>query len=266
MFAHKRQMDGSVITLEVSPGGATDHLTDDGFIITDFRTLHEYEANNIIGQDLRVKYLIHPDFRNLSPAKIDFTLHLNENITLIKKITMSPNGRPVRASYYYPSVADMNLICFIDYKFIDNNIGFMIQRSEELSYLKVNGESVGPFIIHKRQFDFANIIEATVSIKERSDARRNIIDEIKVFLNGVIINVGLASGLTQTQANINAINIGGKFIRIHNDLIQAFIETASFELRTYLQTAEATGDEAFLDFLVAPNVRVRDYFINRISY
>lgn len=228
--------------------------------------MQEQKQNYLATNKLRVTDLVSYEFRGLSPAKLDFTIHLKENICLIKKVDMRSNGRPLSSKYYYPTVASENLIAQIDFEFIDNPIKFMIDRKEKLKYFKINGDFVGPFLIHRRTYDFGNLKEATESIQERCAARRNIIDEVKVFLNGFIVARAMLMGKTQLQANIEAITIGGIFMRIKNDVITAFIETASPDLRNFLINEPATGNYEFLDWYVQAGVRVRDYFVNRISY
>lgn len=214
----------------------------------------------------KVTDLIHHNFVGLDISKVDFTIHLKENTVLIKKVDMLPNGRPIVAKYYYPTVAPENLICSIDFEFVDNSMKFMVERREFLKYYKTDGTFSGPFLIHKRIYDFVNLKEATESIQERSQARRNIIDEVKVFLNGFIVQKSMMEGQSATDANITAMVIGGTFMQLHKAKLDAWIETAAGDLKPYLLNANADTQEPFLDWLVQPNVKVRDYFLNRISY
>jgi hypothetical protein len=236
-------------------------------IVNDFNgVINESNDGSTDPLTLKVKSLIHPNFLNLDISKVDFTVHLKENITLIKKVDMLQNGRPSVAKYYYPTVSAENLICSIDFVFIDNPLKFMVERTESLKYYKNNGDFVGPYLIHKRTYDFNNLKEATESIQERSTARRNIIDEVKVFLNGFIVNKSIAEGMSLSAASVNAMVLGGGFMQLHQNKINAWIETASGDLKPYLLNANNETQEAFLDWNIQAGVRVRDYFIQRISY
>jgi len=217
-------------------------------------------------KELKIFEHIHENFDHLKASKIDFTIHLKTNVVLIKKTEMNAKGRPVAARYYYPSVSPENLMAQIDFEFTDNAMGFMIDRKEKLKYYKQDGTFEGPFVISHRTYDFANLTEATYSIQERTQARKTIMDEVKVFLNGVIVQYYLAQGLTQSQANVQAMTIGGHFIMSHADIITAFIDTASTSLRSYVASAEATGNEAFLAIPIGTGVTVRDYWVARLTY
>ncbi len=248
----------------------------------EFLTLSEAEsfisANNIIAEieqideeipnekRLKVLDLVHPLYQRLEPSKIDFTIHLQNNVLLMKKVEMLANGRPTVAKYYYPSVSPENLICSIDFEFTDNAMKFMTERKEWLKYYNTDGSFEGPFLIHQRQYDFANLKEATESIQERSQARRNIIDEIKVFLNGFIVQKSMLEGQTPSQANVTAMVLGGGFMQSHQTKINAWIETAAGDLKPYLLNLNSDQQEPLLDWYVQAGVRVRDYFLSRISY
>lgn len=252
-----------------STNGAVNLHYDNVLSVEDQAALDDLVASHTeddTGVELRVSALLHDNFKSNSPSKIDFTLHLMDNVLLIKKVDMAKNGRPVQAKYYSPTISPSNLIATIDYGFVDNAMKFMIERTESLKYYRNDGEAVGPFLIHKRTYDFANIREATESIQERSTARRNIIDEIKVFLNGFIVAKTMAQGADIVTANITAMSLGGAFMSTHNVKINAFVETAANDLKTYLINASGANQEPFLEWHVSTGVRVRDYFVDRISY
>lgn len=223
--------------------------------------------NEIIFADkYKVTDLIHPNFSGLHISKVDFTIHLKENIVLLKKVEMLPNGRPVVARYYYPTVAPENLICTIEFEFVDNSMKFMIERKEYLKYYKEDGTTSDAFLIHKRLYDFTNLKEATESIQERSQARRNIIDEVKVFLNGFIVQKSMMEGKSIAESNMIAMSLGGGFMQNHQNKINAWVETASGDLKPYLLNSSNETQEDFLNWYVQAGVRVRDYFLSRISY
>ena len=145
-------------------------------VINDFNGVENFPPNI---SPLRIGEHIHSDFITHNISKIDFTMHLKDGVLLIKKVDMLANGRPSVAKYYWPSVSDNNLMCAIDFEFTDNAMKFMIDRKEKLKYYRQDGSFEGPFTIHQRSYDFTNIKEATESIQERTQARKNIIDENK---------------------------------------------------------------------------------------
>jgi hypothetical protein len=212
-------------------------------------------------ENLRIRALdlIHDDFKYLENSKVDFTVHLKDGVNLIKKYEMLPNGRPAKSKYYWPTVDEKNLICEIKFEFTNNLMGFMTRRIEKLGYYSIGGKVAEYTVISDRTFDFTNIQEASLSVRERSDARSNIMNEIKTYLNGFLMAYYPMIG--KTYADV--MNDGGAFWKSYLPEIQSWIETASTDFKNKLNADTANQ---ILNITMAPSVTIRTYIISRITY
>lgn len=227
----------------------------------------EYFANNVKDETLRVRQYLHQDFVHFHPSKIDFTLHLKPNINLIKNITMLKNGRPLVAKYYAPDTGLQ--ICEIKFEFVNNSAGFMTKRKELLGYCRNDGKIDEYYSIHSRDYNFANITQATESLSERVQARSNIIQEIKIVLNNTLINYLISYGDNPIVANNKSLIIGKDFFNEYRFEISDFIEVASpgFKGKILLQDNGLENPKyPWLNAFVAPNVTLRMWIYDRLTY
>lgn len=210
---------------------------------------------------LRIRDLLHPEFVNYHPSKIDFTMHLLPNTLLVKKITMAKNGRPVVAKYYHPTTGE--IVCEIKYEFIDNGSRFMIDRKEKLGYYQNNGLVPAYYTIHHRSYDFNILNEATESLAERVEARGNIIQEVKIVCHSFMVGMYMAQGQNVTQASTSAITLGQTFFNAFRLDIADFIEVASDKFKINI-AADTTF--TWIDGNIAPGVTLRQYIVDRVTY
>lgn len=206
-------------------------------------------------ESLKIIDLVDPKFKFLHPSKIDFRRHLNPNIYLQKNVVMLPNGRPQKSLYYHNS----DLIAEIEFTFEVNAFNFMTRRTEKLAYYKKSGERAEQFVIADDLYDQANPYHLREMMKERSESRALIIEEVKAFLNGVLAQYYLPQGKTYAEI----LGIGGQFWDKYSTPIDSWINVGAPQFKDMLT---ADTEFAFLDVTVAPSVTVRGYILNKTSY
>lgn len=213
-----------------------------------------YDLNKT-GQELRVIDIVDEQFVQSHPSKIDFRKHLKPNIYLQKNVIMLPNGRPQKALYSYNN----ELIAEIAFEFETNVFNFMIRRIERLAYYKRNGDLSEQWVIADDVFDQNNLYHLREMMKERSEARALIIEEVKAFLNGVLAQFYVPQGKTYSEI----LEIAGNFWDAYGGKIDSWINVGAPQFRTDL-TADVAFD--FLDFEFTPGVMVRQYILNKTQY
>lgn len=216
---------------------------------------------------LRVRKYLHSDFFYFHPSKIDFTIHLKQNILLRKEVEMYKSGRPKVAKYYSPDTNE--LVCEIKFEFVNNSSGFMISRKELLGYYQNDGTCTEYYTIHHRTYDFNNINQATESMNERVSARSNIIQEIKIVINSSLIKWLIDYGDAPSVAMNKSLVIGKDFFAEYRFEISDFIEVASpgFKQKILLQDKDVENPKyPWLEKLLAPNVTLRNWIYDRLTY
>jgi len=217
----------------------------------------------IQAQGLRVSDLLDESFKTLHPSKIDFTMHLKPNIALLKKVTMLANGRPSVAKYYFASIAPDNLICEIAFEFDTNSLGFMTARREKLAYYRNDGTRGDQYLIHERHYDFGISFEACESLQERVQARTNIFQEIKMVVNGFLIQYFVAQGNGLATASGLALAQGKALTTKYRFDIDDFVQLATPDFKNNVL---ADTEFAWLDANIAAGVTVRQYIAGKLSY
>lgn len=208
-----------------------------------------------IGQELRVMKFVDPKFLSYPIAKIDFRRHLKENLYLDKDVTTLPNGRPQKAIYSYEG----EVIAEIEFVFEVNAYNFMTRRIEKLAYYKNNNTITEQYIIADDKYDVANPYHLREMMKERSEARSMIFEEIKAFLNGVFAAYYVPQGKTYGEILVIAGNLWNKF----STDIDAWINVGSPK---FSQNITADEDFDVLDFQIAAGVTLRAWILNKVSY
>lgn len=255
---------------EVIEDDREQEFSDQGFIVmyeVDYPAYVALHENEIVAWErektakvLRIRELVHPDFKNYHPSKIDFTIHLNPNVLLKKKVTMAKNGRPTFAKYYN---TDDKLVCEIRCDFIDNGSKFMIDRKEWLGYYQNDDTCPEYYLIHHRTYDFTNINEATESLQERVTARSNIIQEIKIVSQSFMVGMYMAQGQSVTTASLSSIVLGKTFFNAFRFEISDFIEIASNDFKNNIAN---TVDFPWLDGKINATTTLRQYIVDRLMY
>jgi hypothetical protein len=240
-----------------------------GFTVLSFEDFNSYKAQhedeyfawansfdmNRTGQELRVLDYVQDSFLNLHPSKIDFRRHLKENIYLQKNILMLPNGRPQKALYSYND----ELIAEIEFTFEVNDFNFMTRRIEKLAYYKRNDTTTDQWVIADDVYDVANPYHLREMMKERSEARSMIFEEVKAFLNGVFAAYYVPQGKSYAEILVIAGALWNKF----STDIDAWINVGSPK---FSQNIADDTDFEVLDFQIAAGVTLRAWILDKVSY
>lgn len=207
------------------------------------------------GQELLVMEYVDDKFLSYHPSKIDFRVHLKQNIYLQKDVVLLPNGRPQKSLYTYNGF----LIAEIEFTFEVNQFNFMTRRTERLAYYKRNGNKSDQWIIADDIYDINNQYHLREMMKERSESRSLILEGIKAFLNGILANYYIPQGKTYPEI----LSIAGDFWGAYSNDIDSWINVGSPKF-----TNNLTIDSAFifLDAEVSSGVTVRQYILNKLSY
>lgn len=255
-------------SLEI-PDDRKDEFEANGFTVLSYSDFVQYKAQrqeafdlwanaydqNMKGQELRVIDLVDEQFAQWHPSKIDFRKHLQPNIYLQKNVIMLPNGRPQKALYSHNN----ELIAEIAFEFETNIFNFMIRRIERLAYYKRNGDVSEQWVIADDMFDQNNPYHLREMMKERSEARALIIEEVKAFLNGVLAQFYVPQGKTYPEI----LEIAGNFWDAYGGKIDSWINVGAPQFRSDL-TVDVAFD--FLDFEFTTGVTVRQYVLNKTQY
>lgn len=211
---------------------------------------------------LKVIGLVEKEFENFHPSKIDFRRHLKPNIYLQKKIFMLKNGRPNYAEYYYEDVK----ICEIKFEFTTNPLNFMTRRTEKLGWVNQAGDIETYWIIHDQQYSTGIATQFSEMVKERTEARTIIFEEVRAILGGFLASHYMGIGWTYQQV----LQLGGLFWTAHSALLDAWVKTGTPDLKTAIEDDDFTE---FLDLEIPAIVigaeepmTVREYIIDRITY
>jgi hypothetical protein len=232
-----------------------DQYLSDNWIVLEKDDYDSYLKSGNPDTSLRVFDIIHPQFKDLHPSKIDFRRHLRSEIYLQKSVSMLPNGRPDRATYSYNGVE----ICEIKFQFETDSLNFMKRRTELLSYYKKDGERGEQFAIADDFYDMTNPYHLQIVMQERSEARAMIIEQVKAFLNGVLAQFYIPQGWSYPQI----LQVVGEFWNKYGPPISAWISVASPQFQNLLLDE---SDFEFLNLEVSPGVTVKNYVLQKTSY
>lgn len=206
-------------------------------------------------EELRIYKYVQKEFIKFHPSKIDFRRHLLPNIYFQKDVVISPNGRPQKALYYYEGI----IIAEIEFKFETNEFNFMKRRVELLSYYKGNDERSEQWIIADDLYDIKNPYHLREMMKERSEARSLILEEVKAFLNGVLANFYIPQG----KSYIEVLSLAGEFWSVYSNNINSWINIGDSKLSDNLIS---DASFLFLNVEISPGITVRDFILDKISY
>lgn len=256
------------VQLEI-PDNQKEVFEAEGYTVLSFQDFNAYKATrqtafdvwanaydvDRVGQELLVMEYVDDKYAAFSPSKIDFRLHLKENIYFQKNVVMLPNGRPQKSLYTFNGV----LIAEIEFAFEVNQFNFMTRRTEKLSYYKRNGTQSDKWIIADDVYDINNPYHLREMMKERSESRSLILEGVKAFLNGVLAAYYVPQGKTYPEI----LSIAGDFWGAYSNDIDSWINVGSPK---FGENLNSDNTFAFLSVTVAAGVTVRQYIISKISY
>ena len=213
----------------------------------------EFFANSKI---LKITSILDDRFTDLPPNKIDFRRHLQDGMNLSKTITMSENGRPVKAEYKNGE----ELIARISFEFQTNSFNLITRRIERLGYFNLNGDISNEYVISDEVWDLSQTYYLAKAINERYLARSIIFDEVKAYINALMLQEHLSTGKTYQDV----LSDGYLFWKAYSSDIDAWFHIgADGPLGTRILN---DTEFEFLDIEVAPGITIRSWIISRISY
>lgn len=189
--------------------------------------------------------------------QIDFKRHLQLNIALNKALTMSADGRPLYAEYFYGST----LIAKIYFYFIIDTNGLMTRRTEELHYIKTDDSESDAIRIKDKTYNFANPTDFSLVIAERQEGRSNIINEIKA----VLLLTLSAANPTFTIEEVVALGVVFFFEQDSN--IYLFVDLGTSDFKDALAAIDlVTTEHDWLNIEVQSSYNLRDFMVDKLTY
>lgn len=236
-------------------------LSDEDFAlyVTDSDRLSRFEAAQLFYQNsriLKITDLLDDSFVDLPPNKIDFRRHLKDDTVLTKTVIMAENGRPVRSEYRNGT----NLIARIKFEFETNAFNLVTRRTEKLCYFDLNGNEGQDYIISDETWDLSQTYYLAKAINERYAARCKIFDEIKAYINAIMLSTYLGQGLTYQ----NVLTDGYNFWKEYSSDIDAWLHIGASG--PFMDRITNDSVFAFLNFEISPNISIRDWIITRVTY
>lgn len=227
--------------------------------MSDANRMAAYEAalqyyNN--SKQLKVTEYVDDRFIDLPPNKIDFRRHLKDGYVLNKTILMAANGRPVYALYKYDNIE----VAKIKFEFETNGFNLVTRRTEKLCYFDLNGNESQDYIISDETWDLSQTYYLAKALNERYAARCKIFDEIKAYINAVMLNTYLTQNLTYQDV----LQDGYSFWKEYSSDIDAWLHIgASSPFTTRIENDTVFG---FLNFQIVDNLTIRDWIVQRVTY
>lgn len=206
---------------------------------------------------LRITSTIDDNFINLPADKIDFRRHLKQGIYLNKIVTMLKNGRPNYCIYEANEVEYAR----IRFEFVTNVFNLVENKKSYLGFFDSNGNISQEYLLTDEINDLGTIYGLQKAVKERYKAREYIFDEIKSYINAVILQVYTQQGKTYEEV----LTDGGNFWRDYSPEISSWCHIGGASTITDKLNAETNYD--FLDLPSGhQSMTIRQWIIDRITY
>lgn len=219
-----------------------------------YKAAVEQYNNNLI---LRIYDIVDDPFLSLPVDKINFRQHLKKNIYLNKTVTMLKNGRPSYCIYDYEGTKYVR----IRFDFSTNEHNLVTNKKIFLGFYNKNDSINEEFIITDENIDLTNMYGLQKAVKERYAARSYIFDEIKSYVNAVLLQVYTSQNKTYEEI----LTEGGNFWRDYNNEISSWCHIGGMSVLVNKLNQDTTY--SFLNFPSGfPNMTVKDWIIDRITY
>jgi len=215
--------------------------------------IQSFEENPIINYPLRISELLHNDYINLNPSKINFRKHLSDNIQLKNKYVIMNNGRPEYALY---TLNNIN-IARIRFEFEFDSIGFMSRRKEILGYYNTNDEILEEYVISDEEYGNTEY-HLGKKMEEAILTRRNVLKTIMTVTNMVLLQNYLPLGQTVSQVQAMA----SQMFKTYNDDINVWVETGDGDLN---QLIGSDTTYSWLDLEVSTGVTIKQFITSKID-
>ena len=228
--------------------------------VNDADRLARYSAALILYENqfiLRITSIIDDNFINLPADKIDFRRHLKQGVYLNKVVTMLKNGRPNYCIYEANEVEYAR----IRFEFVTNAFNLVENKKSYLGFFDSNGNISQEYLLTDEINDLGTIYGLQKAVKERYKAREYIFDEIKSYINAIILQVYMQQGKTYEQVLLE----GGSFWRDYSTEISSWCHIGGVSIITDKLTADTNYD--FLDLPSGhQSMTIRQWIIDRITY
>ena len=237
-------------------------LTEEAYneYITDVDRLSRYNTallyfNN--SRTLRISTIIDDTFLSLPIDKIDFRRHLKEGVYLNKNVTMLKNGRPSYCIYEFEGTQYAR----IRFEFASNAFNLVLNKKTWLGFYNANGDILHEYILTNETTDLNVLYGLQKAVSERYQARSYIFDEIKSYVNAVILQVYTQQGKSYEEV----LRDGGNFWKDYNAEISSWCHIGGTNTIADKLTIELRY--SFLDLPSGfPNMTIRQWIIDRITY
>lgn len=208
-------------------------------------------------RQLRIESIVDDNFLTLPPEKIDFRRHLKDGIYLNKTVTMLKNGRPSYCIYDY----NYTNYARIRFEFAPNQFNLITNKKTWLGFYDLNGNITKEYILTNETIDLTSIYGLQKAVNERFQARSYIFDEIKSYVNAVILQVYLQQGKEYEEVLLD----GGNFWRDYSAEISSWCHIGGVSIISDKLNNETKY--VFLDFPSGfSNMTIKEWIIDRISY
>ena len=233
--------------------GYEDYITDVDRVAR-YNTALAYSTNSIT---LRISSIIDDSFSTLPIDKIDFRRHLKEGIYLNKVVVMLKNGRPSYCTYEYDGTTYVR----IRFEFTHNSFNLVTNKKTWLGFYNANGDVLHEYILTDETTDLSTLYGLQKAVNERYQARSYIFDEIKSYVNAVILQVYTQQGKSYEEV----LAAGGNFWKDYSTEISSWCHIGGTSI-----ISDKISTETKYEFLDLPSgysdMTLREWIINRITY
>jgi hypothetical protein len=206
---------------------------------------------------LKITDIIDDNFSHLPPDKIDFRRHLKNNVYLNKTITMLKNGRPDVCEYTYNG----EIYAKVRFEFLTNHFNLVYNKKTLLGYLNKNGEILHEYLLTAEDTDLGSPYGLQKGVQERFQARSYIFDEIKSYVNAVILQVYMGKGLSYEEVLAD----GGNFWKDYSAEISSWCNIGGMAV-----ISDKLLSDTKYSFLNLPSgvksLTIREWILDRITY
>lgn len=236
-------------------------MTDEAYgeYINDSDRVNRYNTRLVeIDQEntLLISSIIDSRFSDLPPSKIDFRRHLQDGVYLNKRVTMSKNGRPVDCIYHYDGIDYAK----VRFEFTTNPFNLLINKKTYLGYYNALGIITQEYLLTDESNDISELYGLQKAVTERYKARQYIFDEIKSFVNAVVLQAYMSIGRTYQEV----LTDGSAFWKEYSSTIDSWCHIGDSQIIINKITADTTT--AFLDTEYTSGVTLRAWIIDRLTY
>lgn len=243
-------------SLEILGDSITDQPSLDALVAA-----HVYDANFGVAttiKDFIIGNYTDPYYINQPFNLFDFKNMLLRECATSKKTYKLANGRPQKAEYYIDGI----LVAVIYWTFTTTASNVVTNKKLELVYIRPDNSESDKILIKNKDFDPTDqsIDDGALVMKERVDARNNILEGIKANLAGIIM-AGLGKTMAETVVVIRP------FWDEYSSQRSDFIELGAENWRTEMAALDlGVTAHTWLGIELAPTYTVRDFIVEKLTY